>query len=180
MALKVERNPVKIIVYFDGLCEPVNPGGIATYGFTIYRGDSLMHSEGGFVGAGYLGDDVTNNVAEYMALIKALEWLLENGYSDEELVVRGDSQLTISQLKGEYSVHSQRIAPLYHRTVTLINRFRNVRFEWVPRSGNKEADSLSRQAYFAFIREHPETLEKYAVTPGKRSWVRKHLYRTGD
>lgn len=180
MALKAKKSPVKITVYFDGLCEPVNPGGIATYGFVIYRDNSLIHSEGGFIGAGYLGNDVTNNVAEYTALIKALEWLLENGYSDEELVIRGDSQLTIRQLKGEYSVHSPRIAPLYHRAMTLINQFRDVQFEWVPRSGNKEADSLSRQAYLAFIREHPETLEKYAITPGKCSGVKKRLYRTGD
>lgn len=178
MGLNAKNAPAKIAVYFDGLCEPVNPGGIATYGFAIYVDGRLVHSEGGFIGAGYLGDDVTNNVAEYTALIKALEWLLENGYSGGELVVRGDSQLAIRQLKGEYAVRSPRIAPLYRRVVSLLNRFRDVQFEWVPRQMNREADSMSRRAYLAFVREHPEALGKYAAAPVKRG-ARKRLYRSG-
>ncbi len=179
MSLNPKDTPVKVTVYFDGLCEPVNPGGIATYGFVIYVDGRVVHSEGGFVGAGYLGDDVTNNIAEYTALIKALEWLLDNGYSGGELVVRGDSQLTIRQLRGEYAVRSPRLTPLYRRAVSLLDRFSNVKLEWVSRSMNREADSLSRQAYLAFVKQHPEALEEYAAAPAKRG-TKKRLYRGGE
>lgn len=152
-----------LVVYFDGLCEPVNPGGIATYGFVVYR-DGLRVAEGkGVVGAGYLGDDVTNNVAEYTALVKALELLLQRDFIGEELVIRGDSQLAIRQLQGVYAVRSPRIAPLYRKVRELLSRFPRVRFEWVPREENAEADALSRAAYEEFLRKHPEALASYSL-----------------
>ncbi|MCS7104861.1 MAG: ribonuclease HI family protein [Thermofilaceae archaeon] len=149
------------IVYFDGLCEPVNPGGIAAYGFVIYRDGKLLSARGGVLGAGFFGDDVTNNVAEYTALIKALEWLVENGLSGDELVVRGDSQLVLKQLKGEYTVKSKRITPLYQKVTELLKLFPKVTLEWVPRQLNAKADSLSREAVGEFLRRHPEALNFY-------------------
>ncbi len=150
------------MVYFDGLCEPVNPGGVAAYGFVIYRGGRRIAEGRGIVGAGYRGDDVTNNVAEYAALARALEWLIENGYAGEDLVVRGDSQLVIRQLQGAYAVRSARLAPLHRRVRELLSRFPRARFEWVPREENAEADSLSRAAYEEFLRENPDALAFYA------------------
>jgi len=152
-----------VVVHFDGLCEPVNPGGVAAYGFVVYRDGARVHAGRGVVGAGYLGDDVTNNVAEYTALVKALEWLVENGFAGEELVVRGDSQLVIRQLRGEYAVRSPRVAPLYSRVRELLRYFRSVKLEWVPRELNAEADSLSRAAYEEFLKEHPEALRIYGA-----------------
>jgi len=154
---------VVLVVYFDGLCEPVNPGGVAAYGFVVYKDGERLHAGRGIAGAGYLGGDVTNNVAEYTALIKALEWLIENGFSGEGLIVRGDSQLVIKQLKGEYAVKSPRIGPLYARVKELLRFFRNVKLEWLPRELNAEADALSRTAYEEFLREHPEALRVYNI-----------------
>lgn len=150
-----------LVVYFDGLCEPVNPGGVAAYGFVVYRDGERLHAGRGVAGAGYLGSEATNNVAEYTALVKALEWLVENGFAGEELVVRGDSQLVIKQLKGEYAVRSSRITPLYARVKELLRFFPSVRLEWVPRELNAEADALSREAYEEFLREHPEASSFY-------------------
>jgi ribonuclease HI len=160
---------VVLVVYFDGLCEPVNPGGVAAYGFVVYRDGERLHAGRGIAGAGYLGDDVTNNVAEYTALIKALEWLVEKGFSKEELLVRGDSQLVIRQLKGEYAVRSPRITPLYARVRGLLQSFRSVKLEWVPRELNAEADTLSRVAYKEFLLEHPEALRIYGTQAKSRS-----------
>ncbi|MEM4852724.1 MAG: reverse transcriptase-like protein [Thermofilum sp.] len=101
-----------ITVYFDGLCEPVNPGGIAAYGFVAYRDGEKIAAGKGIVGAGYRGDDVTNNVAEYTALIRALEWLVANGYAGGKLVVKGGSRLVIRQLQGRYAVRSAHRPPL--------------------------------------------------------------------
>jgi len=155
-----------IEVYFDGLCEPRNPNGIGTYGFVIYDNRSpdsrvKIYEGYGVVGAGCLGDDVTNNVAEYTALIKALEWLVENNLTGKLVEVKGDSQLTIRQLNGIYAVRSPRIIPLYNRVVELVEKFKSIRFIWVPREYNEEADSLSRRAYRDFCRRYRDLVRKY-------------------
>ncbi|MEM4455402.1 MAG: ribonuclease HI [Thermofilaceae archaeon] len=155
-----------ITVYFDGLCEPVNPGGIAAYGFVAYKDGERIAAGKGIVGAGYRGDDVTNNVAEYTALIRALEWLVANGYAGGKLVVKGDSQLVIRQLQGRYAVRSARIPPLYRRAVELLSHFPRRRYVWIPRERNWEADALSLEALREYLREHPEALSAYS----ERRW----------
>ncbi len=147
-------------LYFDGLCEPINPGGVATYGFIIKDEKGSIICKGkGIVGAGMFGDDVTNNVAEYMALIKALECFREKGLRGP-LVVKGDSQLVIRQLKGEYKVRSPRIKPLYKKVKDLIESL-DVRFEWVPRERNVEADKLSREAFKEFLEKYRREYMEY-------------------
>jgi hypothetical protein len=59
--------------------------------------------------------------------------------------VRSDSQLLIYQLKGIYAVKAPRITPLYEKVTALIKQFKRIRFEWVPREENEEADELSRK-----------------------------------
>ena len=145
---------VGVVVWADGLCEPVNPGGIACYGWVAYR-DGCKLAEGWGVAA--KGAEATNNVAEYRAVIEALEWLLAAGYKGEPVEVRSDSQLVIRQLTGEYAVRSERVRPLYRRARRLLGRFRDVRLRWVPREQNEEADGLSRRAYAeALVAERAE------------------------
>jgi ribonuclease HI len=150
-----------LVMNFDGLCEPINPKGIACYGFVIYKNGEKIHEEGGFVGAGMFGDDVSNNVAEYMALIKGLEWLIRNGMTDDEVIVYGDSRLIIYQLNNLYAVRAYRIIPLYERVQKLIPLFKKIIFKWIPREENIEADRLSRKAYNEFVRVHWNEIKKY-------------------
>ncbi|ABU82330.1 ribonuclease H [Ignicoccus hospitalis KIN4/I] len=150
----------RLELYFDGLCEPVNPGGVATYGFVVKEGGKVLCSGKGLVGVGARGDDVTNNVAEYTALIKALECLLEKGLEGAEVVVKGDSQLAIRQLRGEYKVRSPRIAPLYKRAKELLSKFK-AELQWVPRELNEEADALSREAFREYLEANKEEFERY-------------------
>ena len=147
-----------MVLYFDGLCEPKNPGGVATYGFVAKRGSEVICKGKGVVGAGFLGDDVTNNVAEYTALIKGLECLAEKGI--DKIKVRGDSQLVIKQLKGEYRVRSDRLRPLYERAKELLRKF-DYELEWVPRRFNEEADRLSREAFAEFVERHRREYEAF-------------------
>lgn len=141
-----------ITVYCDGLCEPVNPGGTACYGWVAYRGKKRIAKDCGVVCS---GPDATNNIAEYTAVIKALEWLLENGCAGEEIAVCSDSQLCIYQLQGVYAVRSPRLMPLYARALELAEKFSGLSFKWVPREQNEEADRLSRKAY----KKHMSVLE---------------------
>jgi ribonuclease HI len=133
----------QIQVYFDGLCQPCNPGGTACFAFIVNnKEESTIHSEYGL--AAY---DSTNNVAEYTGTIKALEWLLKNNLTNENIIARGDSRLVINQIKRHFKVKAPNIIPLYYEAKSLISKFKYIQFEWIPRDDNKEADRLSNLAY---------------------------------
>jgi ribonuclease HI len=97
----------------------------------------------------------TNNVAEYSGAICALEWLVRNGYTGE-VVVRGDSQLVVRQMTGEYRVRKEHLQAYHDWLKQLTLRFPKVEFHWVPRAQNQRADLLSKQA-----------LEEAAYSPRK-------------
>ena len=82
------------------------------------------------------GNDMTNNQAEFRAVIAALEDLLERvGPRADALsvAVRGDSQLVIRGLTGEWRVKHPGLQPLHQRAADLLRRFRNVDLAWHPR-----------------------------------------------
>ncbi len=157
----------KIEVYFDGLCQPYNPGGIACYAFVIRKSrcdDKVV--EGQTIHSNYrlaaepFTDDASNNVAEYTGVIKALEWLSQTNNYDAKILVRGDSKLVIYQIKGKYKVKAPRIVPLYQTIMSLIPKFKVLDIEWVPRDQNKEADRLSNKAYQEVLENNPALIEK--------------------
>ena len=122
-------------LYFDG-CSKGNPG-LAGAGAVIYDQSSVEV----WCLAQLVGTNSTNNEAEYTGLLIGLRHAVEMGVS--ELMVRGDSQLIIRHLKGEYKVKSVSLKPLYLEAVELISRIHNVQFEHVYREFNKRADELS-------------------------------------
>jgi ribonuclease HI len=133
-----------IEAYFDGLCDP-NPGGVATYGFVIKRDGKKIDEGHGLAGTPKT-PQATNNVAEYTGLLKALEWLVAHK-TKEPVIIRGDSDLIIKQVKGEYKVKSGLLAPLHGRAQELAEKLPDVRFEWIQRERNAEADRLTNLAY---------------------------------
>ena len=142
-----------IDVYFDGLCQPINPGGIACYAFLVKRNGTIEHNDYG-VAAEPFSKDSTNNVAEYTALIKALEWLSRNARPDEPIRVFSDSKLVVSQLNGIFKIKSRRMIPLYQRAKALKSVFSKLEIRWVPREENSEADALTNKAYKEALRIH--------------------------
>ncbi|MFQ3293213.1 MAG: ribonuclease HI [Halobacteriales archaeon] len=141
-------------IWFDGACEPYNPGGHGTWGFVVKDSDGVVATERGYIGE---GDGVTNNVAEYTALTHALEYAREE-LDVDTLHVHGDSQLVIRQLTGEYDVNSQRLRPLWREARRLCNDFEERHFQWVPREENVEADALAEREYEE--RAYPDRLER--------------------
>lgn len=135
--------PRLVVVHFDGACEPPGTGGIATYGFTI-DGEGFEVEECGLAVRPH-APTATNNVAEYAGAICALEWLQSHGYRGP-VVVRGDSQLVIRQVNGEYEVKAEHLKAYHARVRQLCAGFEEVRFEWIPRERNTRADALSKQA----------------------------------
>ena len=74
-------------------------------------------------------------------------WLLTNNYQNESIVIKGDSQLVIKQIKRNFKVKAPNIIPLYRDAMSLISKFKHIQFELIPREQNKEADRLSNLAY---------------------------------
>ena len=130
-------------IWFDGACEPINPGGHGTWGIIIKQGKETIAHERGYIGE---GEGITNNVAEYTALIEALEYTQEELDTDT-LHIHGDSQLVIRQMTGQYNVNSQKLLPLWREAQSLANDIETVQFQWVPREQNEEADALSKREY---------------------------------
>jgi len=129
-------------VHFDGACEELGGQRVAAYGYTL-EGAGLAHEEYGLaVPPGHAR--ATNNTAEYVGAICALEWLTAQGY-DGDVRLAGDSQLVIRQMTGEYRVLSEGLRPYHDRLLQLAGRFRRVEYVWVPREENTRADQLSKQ-----------------------------------
>ena len=168
-----------VVAFFDGLCEPRNPHGVPCYGYVIYSAVRERVGDGFGLAAEPWSWQASNNVAEYQALIRALEWLLEHNYQDTTVIVKGDSQLAIRQMQGTYAVNAPRIVPLHRTAKKLAQRFKQIRFQWVPREDNKEADLLSQRAYAEYMlrRARKEadaiTWDKIAKLPDGRFLVQR-------
>jgi ribonuclease HI len=89
---------------------------------------------------------MTNNVAEYTALISALEKVMHLGLDRQEILVRSDSKLVVNQMNDDWVVKAPFILPLCRKARTRTSAM-NIRFDRIPREHNPEADALSRTAY---------------------------------
>ena len=129
--------PEKVIAYTDGGSRG-NPGPAAA-GFVLSEAAGApLESKAFFLGK------ATNNVAEYTAIIRAIEAALQIGA--EELTVFSDSELLVRQINGEYKVKSENIRPLYQQAFELLGQFRNWKVRHVMRAENSQADGLVNQA----------------------------------
>ena len=86
----------------------------------------------------------TNNVAEYRALITGLEKAKELGA--KRIRIRGDSELIIKQMRGEYRVKNADLRELYDEAQFLYHQFDDARLEHNLRDKNKLADKLANKA----------------------------------
>ena len=125
------------IIYVDGACSG-NPGD-SSIGVVIR--DTLKNREETI--SQYIGI-ATNNIAEYSALIAALERVLEMGA--KRVFVRSDSELMVKQINGLYKVKNENLKGLYTTVVSIVKKFDSFKIEHVRREFNKEADKLAQKA----------------------------------
>ncbi|NKE36011.1 ribonuclease HI family protein [Natronococcus sp. JC468] len=123
-------------VYFDGASRG-NPGP-AAIGWVIVTGDGIVAEGSERIGR------TTNNRAEYEALITALEAATEYGYG--EVHVRGDSELIVKQVRGEYDTNNPELRERRVAARELLSRFDEWTLEYVPREVNDRADGLANEA----------------------------------
>jgi ribonuclease HI len=122
---------------FDG-CSKSNPG-IAGAGAVIYKFNEEISYK-----LKVVGNNETNNVAEYTGLIIGLKEAINLGI--KEINVEGDSMLVIKQMKGEYKVKSENLIKLYNEAKGLEKEFNIIKFTHIYRENNKRADELSNMA----------------------------------
>ncbi|HHV79142.1 MAG TPA: Nif3-like dinuclear metal center hexameric protein [Firmicutes bacterium] len=91
----------------------------------------------------YIGQ-ATNNVAEYKAVIRALEWAAEAGAA--VVTVFSDSELVVNQLNGDYGIRDPELRQLFSQIESLLKNFECVQFVKVPREENCLADRLAKRA----------------------------------
>jgi ribonuclease HI len=119
---------------FDG-CSKGNPGPSGA-GAVIYKEDEEIWSKGF-----YVGDKETNNVAEYNGMIMGLSKAAELGIKN--LLVMGDSQLVIKQMKGKYKVKSPNMIELNSKAKNISGIFNKIIYEHIYRKDNTRADELA-------------------------------------
>ena len=129
-----------IEVFFDGCCEPKNPGGTASYGFIVLGGDKEIYRESKIVCS---GPEASNNVAEYNGLLNALRWLYKNGYKDTDIHCKGDSMLVVQQINGRWNMNKGIYIPWAIKCKEAIKYFPKITFDWIPREENI-ADDISK------------------------------------
>ena len=112
-----------------------NPGP-AAIGVIIRKEGTIISKYSGF-----LGRSVTNNVAEYEALIQALHMAAKHG---KEVTCFLDSELVVKQLMGEYKVRNPKLLPLFLKVQKLIDDFDKISFKHARREDEfqQQADEL--------------------------------------
>ncbi len=125
------------IIYTDGGARG-NPGP-AGIGVVIYN----QHNKTAGRYKQYIGK-ATNNIAEYRALILALEKAAKIGA--ERLEIRMDSELIVRQMNGQYKIKEPNLKGLASKVLSLRGKFKNVSFVHILREKNKLADKLVNEA----------------------------------
>jgi len=127
----------RLIVYTDGASRG-NPGPAAA-GFVLKDSAGAQLQTRAF----FLGQ-TTNNIAEYTAVIKALEAAKQ--LPVEEITLFSDSELLVKQINGEYRVKSQKLKDLFRQTIELLGGFKHWQVQHIAREKNEHADRIVNQA----------------------------------
>lgn len=149
---------MNIVLYFDGSCEPVNPGGVATFGFALEGLGGITEGVAEVAAGGLLGQGsgMTNNLAEYAGLRAGLARLLGIAHvrgvqfgPDDTLTIKGDSKLVVEQVAGNWAANAPHLREQRDQVRAALHElgFGTVKTVWVPREQNQRADALARFAY---------------------------------
>ncbi len=122
-------------VYTDGASR--NNPGPSSCAYVIFYNGSIMEEK-----AEYLGIS-TNNRAEYMGVIRAMERLVELNAS--HITLYNDSELIIKQINREYKIHKAELKILHQRIQSMLFHLFPIQFQHIRREENTRADFLCNQ-----------------------------------
>jgi ribonuclease HI len=166
-----EQNKEKILGPVTAFCDGGSRGnpGPAGYGVFVQAEDGAPLAElSDFLGVR------TNNFAEYQGLLAALAWAVEHHV--DALRVVSDSELMVKQIKGQYSVKSPDLKPLYEEAKRRAAKLDRFEMQHVLRGKNKEADRLANEAMDRGMGRGPDkfrdpAMDRLAAGGGKPSAV---------
>lgn len=134
---KEAHAPDSVQCWFDGAASP-NPGGRGGYGVVVKRNGRTIFKDFGFFGQ---GPEISNNAAEYAGVIVAMRYLFASRI--KSATIFGDSNLVIRQMSRRGKASRGLYIPYYLTARELRDRLPEVKFKWIPREENFEADELS-------------------------------------
>ncbi|EMA00888.1 ribonuclease HI [Haloarcula vallismortis] len=126
----------RVHAYFDGASRG-NPGP-ASVGYVLVDDSGIVTEGGETIGT------ATNNQAEYKALIRAIE--VARNYGFDDVHIRGDSELIVKQVRGEWDTNDPELRENRVRVRELLTDFDDWQIEHVPREINDRADELANDA----------------------------------
>ena len=110
---------LKISVYVDG-----SGGSNVGFGFFVKEtGESSYEKK----------PDITNNQAEYLAIISALKKFVD---TDNEIIIYSDSKNTVNQLNHEFAINNEKLRDLARESWLIIGKFSNLSIVWISRKEN--------------------------------------------
>lgn len=133
----------EVEIYIDGASKG-NPGPSGIGVVICQKGETIKNI------SSYIGN-TTNNVAEYTALIYALQEALKLGAKN--LTINTDSQFLYRQLNKVYKVKNPNILGLYNQVTHLMSGFKQISLQNIPRENNRAADKLATQAIKAQLKK---------------------------
>jgi ribonuclease HI len=116
---------LKISVYVDG-------SGGSNGGFRFFvkeTGESSYEKK----------PDITNNQAEYLAIISALKKFVD---THNEIIIYSDSKNTVNQLNHEFAINNEKLRDLARESWLIIGKFSNLPIVWIPRKENLAGNML--------------------------------------
>ncbi len=128
----------EVFIYSDGACRG-NPGP-ASYGVVFYNAQGQVLGELSH----FIGDGLTNNIAEYEGILAGLRYALSQGWL--QVVLHSDSELAIRQLNGQYKMKNEKLRSYFQEIQSLTSKFASCRFVHVQRERNRMADNLANNA----------------------------------
>lgn len=134
--MTIGDNHTEAIVHFDGGAQP-NPGPAAI--------GCIVETEERYSECSDPIGKATNNQAEYKALIRGLKLAKDAGV--DSVTAKGDSQLIVKQVTGEWDTNDDTLADLWGEVRELVDAFDQFTIEHIPREQNEAADSLVDNAF---------------------------------
>lgn len=148
---------MKTLCYCDGSCHNNSYDKMMGVGVLVVSSEDIGQEI-----FAYAGKNGTNNKAEYLAVILALD---KCAGKVVDVGIHTDSQLVVRQITGEYRVNDPDLKHLLSVVKILENNFNNVTYSWIPRDSNQDADRLSKLGNPHFNKYFAPIELQYLVSP---------------
>jgi len=132
----------KFKAFFDGACEPINPGGTAGLGAVVFENGKRVWEYSDLIPP---SPQTSNNVAEYLAFVAILDYLSERKVFKNKIIIYGDSNLVIQQCFGSWKIKKGFYIEIAKEARCKLKQFKNISGVWISREKNQIADELSKR-----------------------------------